>query len=216
MARQLLAEQDAFLDRIVPSPVARLAELVLAPSSTEESSSFAGTRVTIHPHAKESDHHMRPSPDQGSQVVCADKADPFVWTLEAAQALPTRDGDAVGRSSFYIRGGTSSSCSPATYLECDDKGAVVARGGDASGARSGTWKIAVVQLGDVWAGGKAVAGAATPVAFRMQYCDANTKATGHGKWLALVGTGDGGGYLGLRDAEEETHQLMFDMRPARG
>lgn len=65
-------------------------------------------------------------------------------------------------------------------------------------------------------GGKAVAGAAIPVAFRLQYrsaiiADGSSRGSNnrsHGKWLATNGE-----RLSLRDLDEESHDFLFDVSP---
>lgn len=236
IARQLLAEQDAFLDRVVPATVARLSECVLTSSSSSTTSSPA-VKTTLRPY-NNADREVRPSTSEGSEVVIctgsssssnnkADQNRPFVWTLEAAQPLP-RDGDAVGRYTFRIRSGpssTSSSSSPPTYLECDDEGEVVnVTTGDASS--SGTWRIAAVQVqdrqrnGNGSGNGKAVAGSGArmgvPVAFRLQYRSADgSRGKSHGKWLASTAADEKeeGARLGLRELEEQSQDLLFDINP---
>lgn len=59
--------------------------------------------------------------------------------------------------------------------------------------------------------GKATAGAAIPVAFRLQYCSASVSGgKSHGKWLASMGDG---GRLSLRELEEESVEFLFDISP---
>lgn len=216
ISRQLLAEQDAFLDRIIPGPVARLAEHVLtqaSPTSDSMSPAAAGVEVILRTHnTGGSDSQVRPSAaGEGLEVVCAQAADqPFVWTVEAAQPLPTQDGAAVGRYTFHIRSGLT----PSAYLVCDDMGNIDNGAGEAPRSTAGTWRIVAVQVDDVLSDGKALTGQAIPVAFRLQYrsADVSSRGKGHDKWLASVGDG---GRLGLRDLEGESQDFLFDISPVK-
>lgn len=72
-----------------------------------------------------------------------------------------------------------------------------------------------MQVEDGHSDGKAVAGQAIPVAFRLQYrsADVSSRSKGHGKWLASVGDE---GRLGLRDLEDESQDFLFDISPVQG
>lgn len=219
-ARQLLAEQDAFLDRVIPKSVVRLAERVLTASPTGDNDSSAGVEVTIQTHTAGGSREVRPSAGEGSEIVCpgSNEAEqqqrPFVWTLEAAEPVPKEDGDAVGRYTFHIRnsGSTSSPSASPTYLGCNDKGDII--NVTSSTRPSGTWRIATMQIEAHHLNGMAAAGAAIPVAFRLQYRSADMSGgKSHGKWLAPMGDG---GRLGLRELEGESPEFLFDISPVEG
>lgn len=155
-------------------------------------------------------HEIRLSAEGSDGIVCAGSSQvdqhPFIWSLECAQPLP-KDGDAVGRYTFRIR--SESSTTP-TYLGCDDTGDI-----KSVTEETGTWRIAAVQVEDQpHPNGKAAAGAAIPVAFRLQYRSADVSGgKGHGKWLA---SGPDGARLGLRTLEDESQDFLVDISVVEG